>query len=680
MSNQTTSKASSNVISSPESQAGLSDYAALAGPMIGPFGPALAHVNHFPSRDWEKDRPMKDISGPFSSDSSKLVDPQSSSESKLQSPQVPSQSQPSTSNERSKRWRERNPERSREISRASRLANRASNLISDAKKRSKQKNLPYDLDSYREQLQTRIEKGFCELTGLPFKTTGGARDWNSPSLDRVIPEEGYVIENVRVILFGVNVMMLTWGLETTMKMIEALTEKERQRKESFQARFEENLENRLRKIGSTECSLTFRRSLTPAGRPLLHVVPSMRPIGEIDFGLWPTARCGNNGGFGNPERALDPGNCRLEDTAAWCHRAMWPTPNASDEKWRYSTQEAAMRRIETGKQVSLECAAHSMWPSPTASLSDKGIRSPEGAMVEIERGKSPDLAAHVMAMWPTPSKSDATAGADMARRDNDQPNSKLSTTVHLAGLWPTPAAGMHNDGEDPASFRARQEKWKDSYHNSPPLPIIAKEMFSTAEMWRTPRANDHKGGLRPDSDSQRPTSDHFLPDQVNFTIWSTPSARDWKDSPGMAQTGVNPDGSTRTRLDQLPRQVALYPTPTSLAPARNGNNEAGNPAGLVAIRAIAIGMPQSGSSVQTEKPGALAPDFVAWLMGFPTTWLECAPEAMPKSRSKRSPSSPTASKRASANSGLSVTPSFPTSPPKSSAPISTPTPDLGVFG
>jgi len=35
----------------------------------------------------------------------------------------------------------------------------------------------------------------------------------------------------------------------------------------------------------------------------------------------------------------------------------WPTPAASDEKWRYSTVQAAERRIDSGKQVSLECAA-----------------------------------------------------------------------------------------------------------------------------------------------------------------------------------------------------------------------------------------------------------------------------------------------------------------------------------
>lgn len=172
------------------------------------------------------------------------------------------------------------------------------------------------------------------------------------------------------------------------------------------------------------------------------------------------------------------------------------------------------------------------------------------------------------------------------------------------------------------------------------------------------------------------------------------------------------DGASR--LDLLPRQVywiaqnspaALWPTPTSLAPARNGNNEAGNSAGLVAIRkhalacwptptasadksirtpdgarqevergkspdlaaqamalwntpvaddtglrtknypqggkalstmaGEALGVLPLGSSATTEKPGALNPAFVCWLMGFPPEWDACAPTEMPSSRKSR---------------------------------------------
>ena len=46
-----------------------------------------------------------------------------------------------------------------------------------------------------------------------------------------------------------------------------------------------------------------------------------------------------------------------------------------------------------------------------------------------------------------------------------------------------------------------------------------------------------------------------------MALWVTASARDWKDTPGMATTR----GDGRSRVDQLPRQVAaaLWATPVA---------------------------------------------------------------------------------------------------------------------
>lgn len=168
-------------------------------------------------------------------------------------------------------------------------------------------------------------------------------------------------------------------------------------------------------------------------------------------------------------------------------------------------------------------------------------------------------------------------------------------------------------------------------------------------------------------------------------LWPTPAARDWRSEKATDEFyrawASSPKGKT------LPMQIALamWATPTSLALAKNGNNEAGNSAGVVSIRAHALasvalwgtplaqqangepeqflqrkrdsvargnsmgislsdlnmqvkaahGSGRTGSSATTEKPGALNPAFVCWLMGFPAAWDVCAPTATPSSRKSR---------------------------------------------
>ena len=68
-------------------------------------------------------------------------------------------------------------------------------------------------------------------------------------------------------------------------------------------------------------------------------------------------------------------------------------------------------------------------------------------------------------------------------------------------------------------------------------------------------------------------------------LWPTPTARDWKDTPGMKMESRNKDGSIRDRADQLARRVYL--------------EEATPPGG-----------------------GHLNPMWVEWLQGFPLAWTE----------------------------------------------------------
>lgn len=170
---------------------------------------------------------------------------------------------------------------------------------------------------------------------------------------------------------------------------------------------------------------------------------------------------------------------------------------------------------------------------------------------------------------------------------------------------------------------------------------------------------------------------------IEISGWVTPSARDWKDSAGMATTGINPDGSIRNRLDQLPRQAALAGWPTPQAMDSNGKGRAGrlkkdgnrNPNALgsyrmdlkdtvllsgwptptatdakkmgeVSPRVNAMALPETmhylrvnphparltasgemliGSSAQMESGGQLNPAHSRWLQGLPKIWDECSP-------------------------------------------------------
>ena len=114
--------------------------------------------------------------------------------------------------------------------------------------------------------------------------------------------------------------------------------------------------------------------------------------------------------------------------------------------------------------------------------------------------------------------------------------------------------------------------------------------------------------------------------------WPTPLSRDWKDTPGMALEGVNPDGSERDRTDTLPRAVwsrakRMWPTPRA---------EEGGPDFAKAERGKRTGQsvsPSLATAVALEDGpglGPLNPTFREWLMGWPIDWTARKPLATDK--------------------------------------------------
>ena len=316
-----------NAISSPEAGCGASPPALPDGPTTARSGPARARASRSASREKAQAPVTHGTCGPTSFASSESVDRPLWLENRCPTPQAPEGQSTKTCSRCgqektfSEFYRTRGKHASssglhaqcktccrewqanyRTGSKAQRSGsfqkyrekNRALVLVTAARYRAKQAGLPFDLDQFADQLQARIDAGRCELSGLPFRLDGG-RTWDSPSLDRIIPELGYTITNVRVVLFALNVMMNTWGEEPVLKVADGIKELRAAAQEHPLAKWEARLKERLSKVGSTEFPLTWSQSVTPSGRPMSRLAPSMRRTSDSGSIGWPTP-CVPNGG------------------------------------------------------------------------------------------------------------------------------------------------------------------------------------------------------------------------------------------------------------------------------------------------------------------------------------------------------------------------------------------------
>ncbi len=200
-------------------------------------------------------------------------------------------------------------------------------------------------------------------------------------------------------------------------------------------------------------------------------------------------------------------------------------------------------------------------------------------------------------------------------KSDSQKDRNLNTFARVfprSGMWPTPRAGKPTS-EDPETWMKRQKAGKVA---TPPLGMLAR-------LWPSPSAQQAGEGLldrvtdkdgkepKPNERIYNPTTGKHIQVSLNRAVrlWPTASSRDWKDTPGMAQEGTNPDGSKRKRTDQLAR--AVYATPKS------------SPSGPDYARKDREG--SGGDDLTTQIGGQLNPTWVEWLMGFPLGWTDLEP-------------------------------------------------------
>lgn len=97
--------------------------------------------------------------------------------------------------------------------RAHRIATIDKQLWKGAKRRARDLGLPFEIEIFDV-----VVPEFCPVLGVRLEVGLGKVQWNSPTLDRIRPELGYVRGNIMVISFRANTLKGDASPEELMKV------------------------------------------------------------------------------------------------------------------------------------------------------------------------------------------------------------------------------------------------------------------------------------------------------------------------------------------------------------------------------------------------------------------------------------------------------------------------------
>ena len=110
--------------------------------------------------------------------------------------------------------------------RAFNIPRRMKDLADSSRRRAEKKGIPHNIDGEHLLGLWEDNGGKCCVTGVPFNLSYSdelQKGWSkkdAPSLDRIHPELGYTVGNVRLVAFQVNCAMGVYSDEDFYKMCE----------------------------------------------------------------------------------------------------------------------------------------------------------------------------------------------------------------------------------------------------------------------------------------------------------------------------------------------------------------------------------------------------------------------------------------------------------------------------